>query len=90
MQSHPTRVATRRHLATTEHLLLKHTRVEQLTEQMAHWALEYRSAENHDTDLVGVVADIAITVGTLRKAFERYYLTPFKTFQFPPQEAANE
>lgn len=69
---------------------MKQTRVEILTEQMAHWALDYRSAENHDTDLVGVIADIAITVGTLRKAFERHYLTPFKTFQFPPATAANE
>lgn len=61
-------------------------RVRTIIEQMAMWALDYRSPECHDEDVVARVAGRDVTVGCLRWAFEDYFKVPFSNYQQSPKE----
>jgi hypothetical protein len=65
--------------------LTNHERLEKVIEQMAMWAMDYRSPAHHDNDVIAMLGESPVTVGCLRWAFERYYDMPFTQYQESPK-----
>ena len=59
----------------------KRNRGDEVTESLARWAMDFRSVEHHDADQVARIAGLEITVGVLRRAFERHFGVSFHTGQ---------
>ncbi len=63
----------------------KYARLDKIVEQMALWAMEYRNPAHHDGDVVAVLGGEDITIGLLRRAFERHFSLPFARYQESPR-----
>lgn len=62
--------------------------IERAVEPLAVWAMEYRSPEHHDSDVVASMLGVDVTVGLLRRAFEQYFGLPFGDYQHAPDSPA--
>ena len=62
--------------------------VQRVIRPFALWAMEYRSAEHYEGDVVASILGIEVTVGLLRRAFEQYFGLPFTDYQREPESAA--
>jgi len=67
---------------------------EQFQESVGAWAklaLHYASPEHYDTDIIGYVGSIPITLGFVRECFKKYHGVDIRQTEFwnrPPRRTA--